>query len=121
MQPTIEDIGDDTDTDDAHVSKCNINNVFFSIKSSPKWQLVEPKNTKSDDGHVFRPNAQILENGVTDFTNNLVINGDTCDRDFSEFISGQVPSEFQFEDDMSGEEDAALGNAATRKSTSNCR
>ena len=47
-----------------------MNNVFFLPKHIPSRQQMSKStllNSKHDNGHIFWPNEEILENGVVDF------------------------------------------------------
>ena len=72
-------------------------------------------NTKDDNGRIFRPNQEILENGVVDFIDYTVPDHEQSHDNFSKILSLQVPSKYQFEDDMSGEEDVVLDSADIHK------
>ena len=112
--PTVEDLGADSDSNEHHVPRPELNNVFFPPKHIPsKCQMSETTliNTKDDNGRIFQPNQEILENGVVDFINYTVPDNEDSHDDFSKILSLQVPSKYQFEDDMSGEKDAVLDSA----------
>ena len=51
-----------------------------------------------------------MENGVADFTNDLSVEEPNEYNDFSNILIGDIPSKFQFKDNVSGEEDTVLNN-----------
>ena len=116
--PTVEDLGADSDSNDHHVPRLEPNNVFFPPKHIPsKRQMSKTTlvNTKDDNGHIFWPNQEILENGVVDFINYTVPDNEQSHDNFPKILSLQVPSKYQFEDDMSGDKDVVLDSVDTHK------
>ena len=90
-----------------------MNYIFTPPKStSIRHKLISPQRTPSQycNGHSFRPNEFILENGVIDFTDDLSVEEPNEHNNFLNILIGDVPSKFQFEDNFSGEEDAVLNN-----------
>ena len=116
--PTVQDLGVDSDSNDHDVPRPEPNNVFFPPKHIPsKCQMSKMTliNTNNDNCCIFQPNQEILENGVVDFINDTVPDNEQSHDDFSKILSLQVPSKYQFEDDMSEEEDVVLDSADTHK------
>ena len=85
------------------------------IPSKCKITEITTVNSQHDNGHIFQPNEEILENGVIDFMDYTVPDNDQLHEDFSKTVSVEVPTKYQFEDDMSKEEDVVLDSADTHK------
>ena len=96
-QPTVEDIGPDTDTEESNICELQTNYIFTPPKStSVRHKLISPKLTPSEshDGHSFRSNEFILENGVMDFTDDRSVEEPNEHNNFSNILIGDVPSKF---------------------------
>ena len=97
IKPVMEDIGEDMDEDYI---------------------------PKKEDGYIFRANEFILPNGVADFAGDLNSEEDKGDSNYeeniqkkchySEILPCHVPSKYQFEEDVSGDEDAVLNYASNK-------
>ena len=100
-----------------------------SVKSSNTTNCTERNCVKEtvsdDDGTLFVPNAETLENGVINFgedietqqmqysdDENLVeYQNELYDMFRDMEISNEIPTQYQFEEDKSGDEDGALYNS----------
>ena len=83
------------------------------------------ESISDDDGTVFVPNAETLENGVMDFgadiqTEDMEYNddeqlGEYENEVYNMFgdmeISNEIPDQYQFEEDKSGDEGGVLDNS----------
>ena len=103
--------------------------VSDGVKSSNMTDCTEQNCVKEtvsdDDGTLFVPNAETLENGVIDFSEDIETRQMqySDDKNLVEYqnemydmfgdmeISNEIPTQYQFEEDKSGDEDGVLDNS----------